>query len=385
MRLAPAIAGTLLVPAVYFLAAALVPRRTAVVAAAFVACSGWMLTFSREAQSHAPIWLACVAALAIVFVISRRATVSLAIGAILLIAGAAWFARATANTNDLDVLRSTLAFLSGVVIPTREQRIYIPPVAVQWMVGGAVIALLPMLIGIVPWPRRGPKIAYGAEDNTPVRFVLPAVVAAWIGLALIIQRPSFAVPAVALMVAVLLMRIPFAPLRWLSVALVCLVNFLAAAAPVAANVEPPVDQIAHDIWQTRDFAGPARTFVQFRDATPDRGGGTIFNEVGKYYLAVETRGREPIPTVALVTSQRELTDQVAASPQLERLIVWDYFNQAKGIPPETLEQNLPSPPGWKLIREGRRPVFGQSWQYRYTARRREYVQSPAMDADEQEH
>ncbi|HEY1686268.1 MAG TPA: glycosyltransferase family 39 protein [Tepidisphaeraceae bacterium] len=57
MRLVPAIAGTLTIPAIYFLARMLTSRRVALWAALFTACSAWMLNYSRDAKMYSEFWL----------------------------------------------------------------------------------------------------------------------------------------------------------------------------------------------------------------------------------------------------------------------------------------------------------------------------------------
>jgi 4-amino-4-deoxy-L-arabinose transferase-like glycosyltransferase len=57
MRSAPAIAGTFMVPAMYWLAVQLIPRRTAMLVALFTACSAFMLNYSRDAKMYAECWL----------------------------------------------------------------------------------------------------------------------------------------------------------------------------------------------------------------------------------------------------------------------------------------------------------------------------------------
>jgi uncharacterized membrane protein len=59
MRLVPAIAGTLMVPAVYFLARQLVSVRTALVAALFATVSAYLLVYSRDAKMYMHFWLMC--------------------------------------------------------------------------------------------------------------------------------------------------------------------------------------------------------------------------------------------------------------------------------------------------------------------------------------
>jgi hypothetical protein len=57
MRAPVAACGALTVPAIYFLARQMVDRRTSLVAAAFTACSAFMLFYSRDAKMYADVWL----------------------------------------------------------------------------------------------------------------------------------------------------------------------------------------------------------------------------------------------------------------------------------------------------------------------------------------
>jgi hypothetical protein len=59
MRLPVAIAGTLMVPAMYFLAVQLVSKKTALLVTLFTACSAYMLNYSRDAKMYMETWL-CV-------------------------------------------------------------------------------------------------------------------------------------------------------------------------------------------------------------------------------------------------------------------------------------------------------------------------------------
>lgn len=58
MRVVPAIAGVLMIPAVYLLARQLSSRRSALAAAALTATSAYMLCYSRDAKMYMPAWLA---------------------------------------------------------------------------------------------------------------------------------------------------------------------------------------------------------------------------------------------------------------------------------------------------------------------------------------
>src|SRR3954462_5150249 len=59
MRALPAVAGTLMVPAVYFLARQIVARPAALRAAAFACCSAYLLHYSHDAKMYGDFWLGC--------------------------------------------------------------------------------------------------------------------------------------------------------------------------------------------------------------------------------------------------------------------------------------------------------------------------------------
>lgn len=57
LRLVPAIAGTLMIPAMYFLGRLLTNRKAALWVALFTACSAWLLNYSRDAKMYSEFWL----------------------------------------------------------------------------------------------------------------------------------------------------------------------------------------------------------------------------------------------------------------------------------------------------------------------------------------
>jgi 4-amino-4-deoxy-L-arabinose transferase-like glycosyltransferase len=57
LRFVPALCGTLMVPTIYFLARQMLARSTALLAAAFTACSAFMLFYSRDAKMYMLAWL----------------------------------------------------------------------------------------------------------------------------------------------------------------------------------------------------------------------------------------------------------------------------------------------------------------------------------------
>lgn len=59
MRLVPALAGTLMIPAIYFLARQVTSRRVATLASALTAFSAYALVYSRDAKMYMHLWLFC--------------------------------------------------------------------------------------------------------------------------------------------------------------------------------------------------------------------------------------------------------------------------------------------------------------------------------------
>lgn len=57
MRLIPTTAGTLMIPAMYFLAVQIVRRRVALLVALFTACSAYMMVYSHDAKMYMACWL----------------------------------------------------------------------------------------------------------------------------------------------------------------------------------------------------------------------------------------------------------------------------------------------------------------------------------------
>lgn len=58
LRLFPAVCGTLMIPAMYFLARQLLTRRASLVCALFTAGSAYLFVYSRDAKMYMPLWFA---------------------------------------------------------------------------------------------------------------------------------------------------------------------------------------------------------------------------------------------------------------------------------------------------------------------------------------
>ena len=72
LRFFPAIAGTLMIPAMYGLARQFCCRRTALLVAAFTTCSAYMNIFSHDAKMYMPLWFFCTLSMTCLLVWSRH-------------------------------------------------------------------------------------------------------------------------------------------------------------------------------------------------------------------------------------------------------------------------------------------------------------------------
>lgn len=64
MRFIPCLAGTLMIPAMYWLAAELSGRPTALLTAAFTCVSAFLMAYSHDAKMYMPLWLFCALSMA---------------------------------------------------------------------------------------------------------------------------------------------------------------------------------------------------------------------------------------------------------------------------------------------------------------------------------
>ncbi len=221
-------------------------------------------------------------------------------------------------------------------------------------------------------------------------------------------------PAFAIIVAVLISRLPTRAVRWAVIAALLIVNFKQFGDRIAWNVhyredggwlitgvEPPVDQMAYDVI---DSDSPRRmTFENRRQTWSPRsntrvyattvnwnyspGTANLITFPGRYYLTV--MGEIPESTMEFrggssgqsdyifgfdqQTDDSHVAQDASQHPQLDRIIVWDRVpDQAKGLSqPDTLIRQLG--PKWDLITsEQYRVAVHWMWTPIDGFRRREY-------------
>lgn len=151
LRLAPALAGTLLVPTSYLLARQLLPARAAIVAALFVACSASLMFDSRHATPHIFVCLAITFSMAALLLSFGNAWFLFAlIPALVATALFALLIRPIPAPNAVP-LNAAITQLLGFHPTTDPSAPYLARELMTWSLRAL---LLIILICIIPWPRR---------------------------------------------------------------------------------------------------------------------------------------------------------------------------------------------------------------------------------------
>jgi 4-amino-4-deoxy-L-arabinose transferase-like glycosyltransferase len=214
----------------------------------------------------------------------------------------------------------------------------------------------------------------------------------------------------------LLMRLPTRGLRFAAVALLVGVNLAQFSGRIFAGTEPPLDEVAADIWRHDTTHNPkgdptARVFVNDGGvgAPGHPGYGTLNGQQGKYYLGLargywfhptewkradssdsfdihfigggggpSRRGGGPGGGVSSGASHgaSSIAAMVNRSPGVKRVIVWDKFFDTvpDASAPDALERMLG--PGWRRASVRDHTVrFHWTWAALYVYRRTEYVRN----------
>jgi 4-amino-4-deoxy-L-arabinose transferase-like glycosyltransferase len=203
---------------------------------------------------------------------------------------------------------------------------------------------------------------------------------------------GFTWPAFAIVVCVLLMRLPTRPLRWGAIGLLLIVNLAQHGARIFAGSEPPTGLMAADLLNVQQHSDDTAMFyrILYR-GKGDPGSGSLTTPPGRYYIAVLS-GRKTSPEAMLTPAvvdgwYRSLNDillpletfvplNLLSRPQVQKLVVWDQLNPGQVDQVDKLLEKL-SPIGWKRISEAEYHVRDHwPWRDLYTARRRVYVRTP---------
>ena len=190
-------------------------------------------------------------------------------------------------------------------------------------------------------------------------------------------------PAFGIASAMLLMRLPTRPVRWVAIALVMLVNVVVCGARVFADTEPPTSQIAADILADQRPDSSVRTYVESNALKLFGGSNYASTSPGPYYMYVlsktpttpEDYSRRVFETFHFRSlrgsAENIVPREVAANSQLQRLIVWDRSNEDGASGSDAVLDHLG--PEWKQVDDH---VFiyreHWTWSQRGAFHRREY-------------
>ncbi|CAN5574565.1 hypothetical protein BH09PLA1_BH09PLA1_03090 [soil metagenome] len=202
-------------------------------------------------------------------------------------------------------------------------------------------------------------------------------------------------PALFVLVAMLMLRLPTRPVRALAILIFLVMNMYQFAGRVFAGTEPPVDRMVADsiAWRKSESGdGTLKMYYNVRrpqlQAGLGPGTGVLSMPTARYYWTIytdspahpdEIRGMgSPIDSrfPPYTSSATSIKTDVAKKPELSRLIVWDSFDTNKGDSSDKTLAALGT--GWQ--REGADELFYArdhwTWRDLFTIRRRVYVRDP---------
>jgi hypothetical protein len=186
MRLVPAIAGTLMIPAMYWLAAQLIGHRAALLTALLTATSAYLLNYSRDAKMYSPFWLFAVLNVAsLLWWVRVRTPTSwcfwIATGTAMVgVHALGWiivviellFVLIAARGNWLSLPRFALLIFSSILVWSLSIGVFVssvfiaahgfsglPKIIASTLIAIAVLRLLSLTIGFILSRRYSPPIA----------------------------------------------------------------------------------------------------------------------------------------------------------------------------------------------------------------------------------
>jgi hypothetical protein len=203
------------------------------------------------------------------------------------------------------------------------------------------------------------------------------------------------VPALFVLAAILILRLPTRPIRALAAVVFVAVNMYQFGGRVFGGSEPPVDRMVADSIAWRKSASDDGTLkmyynVRHPNTTMGLGPGTgvLSMPTARYYWVIQTgspthpdeiRGfGSPIDSrfPPTTSSPTQIKNDVARNPKLSKLIVWDSFDTNKG---DSIDKTLAAlAPNWQ--KEGADELFYArdhwTWRDSMTIRRRVFVRNP---------
>ncbi len=251
-----------------------------------------------------------------------------------------------------------------------------------WIAAGAIAAGWMAL-----WIRGSRRGAMGVVVAAVIVLAVLEAMAPWVKpyrYSILMPRYlGFVWPALGIVLAALLMRLPTRGVRWTVVGLIVAVNLVQFRQRLFAGTEPPQAMAAADVLAGEDVAGNAtRTYSdipEFNNGAPAMG--TIGSITGRYYLCVlsgkmlspgELRlGFGQFFQVRRYRGPGDLAADMKSEPALRRVIVWrmvrppvnraDRMPREEEVPPVNLVKSVPA--GWRLTHFNAFAVYDH-WKWR---------------------
>lgn len=198
-------------------------------------------------------------------------------------------------------------------------------------------------------------------------------------------------PAFAILLCLLIMRLPTRPLRWSAIALLLIVNLAQHGARVFAGSEPPTDRIARDVVEAQPPDNTSRVYYRIRyRGAGDPGSGMLETPPGRYYLAVlsgrsvapldlirgfPNENRRAWPEVwyarGILPPESFVPASLKTATNIRRIVLWDQLDPGQVDMNDRLLENLS--PDWKRTSDEVFQVRDHwTWRELVTARRRVY-------------
>lgn len=190
-------------------------------------------------------------------------------------------------------------------------------------------------------------------------------------------------PAVALVLAITICRLPSRLLRFAVILVFVNANLVQYGARLVVDGEPRLDLVAQDIVKGYRDAS-VRVFVRDRWPIGSPATASMSDGVGRFHLAVWMGGTyspmemKEYPTEYVCPYNRFLTVRQIASdlrrrPTVQRLVIWDRKSVSLEDP-QTMESALG--PDWKLMETRDYPIYRHwNWQYMDNFRRLEFART----------
>lgn len=194
-------------------------------------------------------------------------------------------------------------------------------------------------------------------------------------------------PALAIIIAVAIGRLPSRFLRVPVVLCFCLLNVGQHVAHVYLDNEPRLDLMAHDMVQSQR-QGDLKVYVRDRPQIAAPGTASVYDNVARYYLALELGGTytpmemhkgstQSMIAINQLPSAGMLANEMRRNKTINSIILWDQLGVAQGESASDIQAALGT--DWALRSQLSQETWRHwNWQHLATLRRLEFVRVGAM-------